>query len=142
MLQRIQTLWLIIASALAFLTLRFSFFSGNKLVDNISEFKHLTAANADNLILLILSVAVGIAALIAVFLYKDRKMQLRIVVLTIILSVVNIVLFISEAQKFITGEGNYDLTAAFAFLIPVFLILAARGIYKDDRLVKSLDRLR
>jgi glucan phosphoethanolaminetransferase (alkaline phosphatase superfamily) len=142
MLQRIQTLWLIIASALAFLTLRFSFFSGNKLVDNISEFRHLTAASADNLILLILSVAVGLAALIAVFLFKDRKMQLRIVILTIILSVVNIVLFIAEAQKFIAGEGNYDLTAAFAFAVPVLLILAARGIYKDDRLVKSLDRLR
>ena len=91
---------------------------------------------------MIVSVAVGLAALIAIFLYKDRKLQLRTVIITIVLSVIMIVLFIMEAQKFLVGEGNYDLTSVFVFLIPLFLILAARAIYKDERLIKSLDRLR
>jgi len=38
MLQRIQTVWLLIASALGFATLSnsISFYSGNKLVENVS----------------------------------------------------------------------------------------------------------
>jgi len=34
------------------------------------------------------------------------------------------------------------VTCAFAFAVPVFLLLALRNIYKDHRLVKSMDRLR
>jgi hypothetical protein len=142
MLQRIQTIWLLIASALAFLSLKFPFFSGNKLVDDQKQFIHLSGTTAENILLLIVSVAVGLAALIAVFLYNDRKVQLRTVIVTIILSAITIVLYILETQKFLLNEGTYDLTAVFVFLIPIFLLLAARGIYKDQKLVKSLDRLR
>lgn len=142
MLQRIQSVWLLIASALAFLSLKFSFFSGNKMVNDQKQFIHLSGTTAENILLLIVSVAVGLAALIAIFLYKDRSVQLRTVIVTIILSLIMVVLYIVEAQKFLVGEGNYDLTSVFVFLIPLFLILAARGIYKDQRLVKSLDRLR
>jgi hypothetical protein len=35
-----------------------------------------------------------------------------------------------------------DLTSLLAFAIPVFLVFAARGIWKDEQLVKSVDRLR
>jgi hypothetical protein len=38
--------------------------------------------------------------------------------------------------------GSYALTCLIAISIPVFLVLAIRGIYKDQRLIKSLDRLR
>jgi len=34
------------------------------------------------------------------------------------------------------------LTAIFAIVVPILLILAMRGIRKDEKLVKSLDRLR
>jgi hypothetical protein len=78
--------------------------------------------------------------LIDIFLYKNRKLQQRITILAIIVSLLNIFLYYEQTQKFV--EGNYDLTAVLSLAIPVFLILAARGIYKDQKLVKSLDRLR
>ena len=63
MIQRVQTIWLLLASACAFLTLRLSFFSCNKLVNNVKQFESLTAATANgNLILLIFTVAVAIAS--------------------------------------------------------------------------------
>ena len=43
-------------------------------------------------------------------------------------------------KKYTTGGIALGSMASFA--IPVFLILAGSGIYKDDKLVKSLDRLR
>jgi hypothetical protein len=141
MIQRLQTIWLLLAAAAAFLTLKFSFYSGNIIADGGAKtFQYLTARS--NIVLTILSAGVGLAALISVFLYKNRKRQLRIVLLCILVSIVNIVLFFLESRKFVAGEGNYDLTAALAFVVPVFLILAMRGIRKDEKLVKSLDRLR
>ncbi len=138
MIQRIQTIWLLLASACAFLTLKFSFYSGNKIIDNQKQFIHLTAN--ENMLLTILSVAVGIAALILIFLYKDRKMQLRLTIVTMLLSILNTWLYFSAIKNYV--EGYYDITAFIVFLVPIFLLFAARGIYKDERLVKSMNRLR
>jgi len=138
MIQRVQTIWLLLTAAAAFLTLKFSFYSGNKLLNNQKQFLHLTAN--ENMLLTILSVAIGIASLVLIFLYKDRKMQLRLTIVTLLISILNIVLYFSAIKNYL--EGNYDITALIAFFIPVFLILATRGIYKDEKLVKSADRLR
>lgn len=142
MIQRIQSIWLLLAAAAAFLTLKFSFYSGNKLVasTNTEVYQLLTARS--NIMITIISAGVGLAALIGIFLYKNRKQQFRIVLIALLAGIVNIVLFFLETRKFVAGEGNYDLTAVFAFAVPVFLILALRGIRKDEKLVKSLDRLR
>ncbi|WP_153799428.1 DUF4293 domain-containing protein [Foetidibacter luteolus] len=140
MIQRVQTLWLLAASACAFLTLKLSFYSGNKLVENKPLFSSLTAMN--NIPILILTVAVAIAALVIIFLYKDRKMQIRLTLATAVISILIVVLYFLQTKKFIPDQGNYDFTAFFPFLVPVFLFLAARGIYRDQKLIKSVDRLR
>jgi peptidoglycan/LPS O-acetylase OafA/YrhL len=139
MIQRIQSVWLLLAAAAAFLSLQFPFYSGNIVgADNL---KHLEAFTAkSNMLLLILTAGEGIAALIALFLFKNRKLQFRIVLLTLLVSIINLVLYFTQTKQY--TEGNYTLTAIFAILVPVFLILAMRGIRRDDKLVKSLDRLR
>ena len=140
MLQRVQTIWLLLAAASALLTFKLSFFSGNRIdaSTQAKTFEYLTATN--NILILIITVALVSSILIDIFLYKNRKLQLRIVLAAIVVSILNIFLYYKQTQKF--AEGNYDLTAMLSLAIPVFLILAARGIYKDEKLVKSLDRLR
>jgi hypothetical protein len=141
MLQRLQSVWLLLAAAAAFCSLQFSFYSGNLIAAN--QAKSFVALNAQsNLLLLILSAGVGIASLISIFLYKNRKTQLRIVLVTLLVSIINLIMFYMQTKKFVPGEGNYNLTAIFAIIVPVFLFLAIRGIRKDEKLVKSLDRLR
>jgi glucan phosphoethanolaminetransferase (alkaline phosphatase superfamily) len=141
MIQRLQSVWLLLAAAAAFCSLQFSFYSGNMIAAN--QAKSFAVLNAQsNLLLLILSAGAGIASLISIFLYKNRKTQLRIVLVTLLVSILNLVLFFMQTKKFVPGEGNYNLTAIFAIIVPIFLILAMRGIRKDEKLVKSLDRLR
>ena len=141
MIQRLQSVWLLLAAAAAFCSLQFSFYSGNMIAAN--QAKSFAVLNAQsNLLLLILSAGAGIASLISIFLYKNRKTQLRIVLVTLLVSIINLVLFFTQTKKFVPGEGNYNLTAIFAIVVPIFLILAMRGIKKDEKLVKSLDRLR
>jgi hypothetical protein len=140
MIQRLQSVWLLLAAAAAFCSLRFSFYSGNMVAANGKSWVNLTAQT--NLLLLILTAGVGIAALIDIFLYKNRKQQSGLAWITFLVSIINLVLYFVQVQKFVPGEGRYNLTALFAIIVPVFLFLAIRGIRKDEKLVKSLDRLR
>jgi len=91
-------------------------------------------------VILIFTVATGIAALIAIFLYKNRKLQMRISLAAMLVSLLTLLLYYNQTRHF--AEGQYDLTALVALAIPVFFILAVKGIYNDQKLVKSLDRLR
>jgi len=139
MLQRIQSIWLLLAAICAFLTIRLSFYSGNiETPGQPASFQFLNAGF--NIWILVLTVALVCIAAIDIFLYKNRKLQGRLALLGILLSLLNIFLYYKQTLKFTVG--NYDLTAVLAILIPVLFFLAFRGIYRDQKLVKSLDRLR
>jgi phosphoglycerol transferase MdoB-like AlkP superfamily enzyme len=139
MIQRIQSIWFLLAAAACFLTLKLPFYNGNVLQpDQTRKYEPLTAMT--DILLMILTLLLGIGIVIIIFLFKDRKLQLKLTVLAIVLSIVNIVLFFNQVKKFV--EGSFDLTSPIVFIVPVFLILAARGIYKDEKLIKSLNRLR
>lgn len=90
--------------------------------------------------LVILGITITLAILINIFNFKKRRQQLLITVVLVLLSLLNIVLYWFAHTKYI--DGTFSLSALLALAIPVFLILAARGISKDERLVKSTDRLR
>jgi peptidoglycan/LPS O-acetylase OafA/YrhL len=136
MLLRIQSVWLLLAGASGLLTLNFSFYSGVKTSDNLLHFLN----GKENMPILILTVLVSVEALIAIFLFKNRKRQLRLTLLCLLLSVLVIILYFLQVKNY--SQGTYNLWAVFSFAVPILLILAARGIRRDEKLVKSLDRLR
>ncbi len=138
MLQRMQTIWLLLAAVFSFFTLRFPVYNGNKLVNGMSEYNMLSATSS--LFLIILSVAAGMIALIAVLLYKNRSLQQKLCFAGLLLFIVSGVLYYMQIKSF--AEGAFSLWAVFYFLVPVCFILAMRGIYRDQKLVKSIDRLR
>lgn len=140
MLQRMQTVWLLLSSVLAFLTLKLSFFSGNIVVNNAKEFQRFTAMSS--IPLMILTVAVGIASLITIFLFKDRKLQLKIAVAAWVLAVLNIIMYYLQTNHFVLNEWSFDISSLVTIAIPFLLFFAIRRIYKDEKLVKSVDRLR
>ncbi len=141
MIQRIQSVWLFLAGVAALLTLKLPFYTGNIIKEGQPKvFASLTAIS--DTLLTITTVATGLLALVIIFLFKDRKLQTRLSFVALLLSGLNLVLFYFQVKKFVPGEGNYGLTAIIAIAVPILLILAIRGIYRDNKLVKSLDRLR
>ena len=141
MLQRMQSVWLLLASVCAILTIKYSFYSGNIVEPGeLPRFEYLTATH--NLRILILTIALVSIAAIDIFLYKNRKLQGRLAILGIVLSFLNIFLYLKEIHLFAENQGSHTITAVFVFAIPILFYLAARGIYRDQKLVKSLDRLR
>ena len=138
MLQRLQSLWLLFAAGFNAVTFRFPFYTGDWTRDTIYAVVDLNAGTT--VWFSILTVLTAALALLTIFLYKNRKLQLRLTYLGIFLTAVLLTLYFIEMGHFNTG--TIALWAVFYFAILVCFILAARGILKDEKLIKSLDRLR
>ena len=136
MIQRVQSIWLFVASALAFMLLKLSFYTGTHLPDN--QYDQLTGT--DTLLLMITTIGLGVLTLITIFLYKTRKIQLRLTVAALLLELLLIFLFYRETQNF--SQGAFSITAALHVFIIMGLFFAARGIRKDEKLIRDSDRLR
>jgi hypothetical protein len=139
MIQRVQSLWLILAAIFAFLSFKLPFYSGSKLTEGITQ-PDVRLDAASQILILILAGAVILLSFIALFLYKNRKRQLTLTIINTILSIALVAVYFLQIQKFQTGI--LSLSCIFTLAIPLFLFLAARGIWRDEKLVKSLDRLR
>ena len=139
MIQRIQTVWLFLAALFAALTYKFPFYSGNIISkENVHLFEKLRASS--NFLVLIFTAGLVVGTIFIIFMYKNRKQQIWLTVAAAVLSIINILLYFTELKKF--TSGSMSLTSVFALAIPVFLVLAINGMWKDEKLVKSLDRLR
>lgn len=136
MIQRIQSLWLFLAAACAFAGFKFSYYTGTKTAD--TTLYQLNATST--LLLMITTIAVGTLALVTIFLFKKRSLQLRLCFLGILLEAVLIFLYYRETTTFI--QGTYALTAILHSVIVLAFVLAARGINKDSKLLKESNRLR
>ena len=143
MIQRVQTIWLLLATIAVFLTLQFSFYSGTLISDNNlhlpgNSFHSFIAK--DNFILMVLTSALGTALLINIFLFKHRSVQLKICIIGIIVECLILFLYSRELSQY--TQGTLDIWVIFHLVIILALILAARGIYKDNKLIKDSNRLR
>lgn len=138
MLQRIQSVWLLLATVFNAITFRFPFFSGDWIKDNFLSVIDLNAKTT--IWFSILTVLNAILAFITIFLFGNRKLQLRLVYLGTFLTAVLLTLYFLEIKNFI--GGNIAIWVVFYFAILVCYIFAANGILRDQKLIKSLDRLR
>jgi len=153
MLQRKQTLWMLLAAICAALTFKFAFYFGNMKVglNGIAplEVKAVptfgagtVSAGSGSVLILLVTVIIIAGILINIFNYKARKKQLWITIGLLVLSLLNILLYWWKSGVPPFESGSYSLGALLSLAIPVLLIMATRGIMRDQKLVKSADRLR
>jgi hypothetical protein len=141
MIQRIQTLWLLIVAIAAFATYTLTLYIG-KIADGTQHIFEL----ANDFILVLVIIFLGILAMICIFLYKNRKLQFKLSVFGVIFSIAFIFLEYFRIESFkkekLIQTGSYQIGALLPVIMVIFFFMAARGIYKDERLIKSMDRLR
>jgi hypothetical protein len=141
MIQRIQSLWLIVAAAIAFATYKLTLYVG-KITDGSERIFQL----ANDFFMVIVIIALGLLALISLCVFKDRKLQFKLSVTGVILSIGFLFLEYFKVEQFkkekLILTGSYQIGALLPILMIVFFYLAARGVYRDERLIKSMDRLR
>jgi len=136
MIQRIQTLWLLVAVAAGLLSIKFPFYTGTLVVNNA----YLSLTAAENIPILVLTVISVLISFITIFLFKNRKLQTNLTLLNIFISIIVVVLYFLQLKNFSTG--HFSLTSIFVFVLPIALIMTLIGVRKDEKVIKSLDRLR
>lgn len=136
MIQRVQSVWLLVASIVAFLTLKLSFYSGTYLPDNLYHQLNGT----ENLKVMIPTIGLGVLTLVTIFMFKNRVTQLWFSLAAIVLDLVIIFLYYQTVKDF--TRGDYAITAALHVIIILALALAMRGINKDEKLIKESNRFR
>ena len=155
MIQRIQSLYLLLTTLLSLLFLKGSFLSfidksGSVIKLTFKGIAKVAGGQGQELIEKLLPVSaliilVPVFSLITIFIFKNRKIQLWLASSVIILNIIFIIVSIYYSWLVIT-EYDADIVPGFKMVIPllmlVFAVLAYRGIRKDDNLVKSYDRLR
>lgn len=140
---------MLLAVICAALTFNFPFYFGQVVVGKVGhELRGLTAwphyinGSSGSILITIVTLLLIAGGLWNIFNYKNRRQQFWLTIALIVLSLVNILLYWIHSGSPDFEAGGFSLTAIIALAIPVLLIMAAKGIRKDEQLVKSADRLR
>ena len=136
MLQRIQTIYLLLAAGIsAGLIFVFHLWITDEGVNVYAK---------DDLLYLGLFLGSAVLSLITIFMYKNRKSQFVMGRLNIILNFILLGFFVYQSLN-VSGETAVS-EKGIGMLLPivsiVLLALANKAIKKDEELVKSVDRLR
>ena len=131
MIQRIQSIYLVIATIAIFLiAFKVPIYTLNG---------RLFMAQDDTK-MFILTIVGALFSLFCLFMFKNRKFQMKLIRLTILIQMIIGVRLFMVFNKF-----EVVLNTTMLFLVTftlIALIMAYRGVKKDEDLVRSVDRIR
>lgn len=155
MIQRIQTLYLLLVTILTglMLLLPAGTFLGGTEEMRLTAFGFIDTADGTPVLhaygLTATVIAAALLPLVAIFLYKKRLLQFRLCVVEMVLLAGVLLFEVYYVWGGARSLADFSVSAwklsAAAFFPPVSIVfdyLALRGIRKDILLLKSLDRIR
>ena len=141
MIQRIQSLWLIITSAIAAFIWFTPIYTGIA-ADGIEK----TYTISESLPLMLIVALSILVPLVTIFLFKKRDLQKKFILLQIVFALGIHLFEYFNAEKFKTDftiqQGHWHIGAIAPFFMIAFLFFAYRGIRKDEKMLSEADRLR
>jgi len=151
MIQRIQTLFLLTAAILSGMLLTGDLIrlaAGNSTVFSLS-FAGMVDQGGDVLQRLwpmsVILATVPLLALVAIFFYRNRPLQMRLTMLVLLLSLGTLILgafYVLMFDRKIDVTVMWRVKVLFPLISAILAWLAYRAIMKDEARVKSYDRLR
>lgn len=146
MIQRIQSLFLLLAAGSYGSLFGLPFVTS----DNPAEgfFSNKSFEIQDHMVLSGLVITGAFFAIMAIFLFKNRKAQVLLSYLSLLTGLIFLpgigYYFLNNELPESTGMSELNIAAGLFIpvVIAVLLLLAVRNIKKDDKLVRSMDRLR
>ncbi|MFP4047312.1 MAG: DUF4293 domain-containing protein [Bacteroidales bacterium] len=153
MIQRIQTLYLLIALILTGVLFFFPF-AEILSAENELYFFHFNGfyhAESEELYIqtipsIILLIAIALLTIVIIFLFKKRIIQMRLAFINMLLQLGFaglIYFYVNNLSSSLEAEAvSYKLFGAIPFIAAILHYLAIRAIGKDEALVRSIDRIR
>jgi len=153
MIQRVQSVFLLIAVVLSALMLTGTIIEMKDVFGNFYSlsFSSVTVSiNGKEQVqklwpLAAILVSVPAASLISIFLYKNRSLQMKFTMASLMLSLGSFFVagfYLIMLSKKIEMSFIWHLKAVIPFVTAILCWLANRAIRKDDEKVRSLDRIR
>lgn len=141
MIQRIQSVWLLLAGIAGLLTYKLPLWEGTLQDNSVKSF-----VGPESLLLFATIAATCLLGFVTIFLYKNRKLQKNLAFLGILLSIAIIALEYFIVEDFKTTQNFKTSAWKFGAIMPgimmIFFVLAYQGIRNDEKMIKSLERLR
>jgi hypothetical protein len=155
MIQRIQSVYLFITALLSVI-----FFSGTLLSfsdssNNVYSLKigvlQKTGSTGviENVGIIfipaVILVMIFVVSVITIFLFRNRKIQLKLAACLICISallILSLIWYAYSVSSEFNAELMYRVNLLLPFLMLIFSCFAYRGIRKDDKLIRSYERLR
>ena len=131
MIQRIQSIYLLVAA------ISMSLISFKVTVYTLNETLFMAQ---DDTKMFILTIVGALFSLFCLFMFKNRKFQMKLIRLTILIQMIIGVRLFMVFNKFEVVLNN-SLLFLVAFTL-IALIMAYRSVKKDEDLVRSVDRIR
>jgi hypothetical protein len=141
MIQRSQTIWFFLAAVSGFAMTQLPLYIATFANNVIRRF-----VATESLLLFSLVILLACLAAVCIFLFKNRSLQFKLAVIGVLASIGVIGLQVWQIENFRTSNslvrGSYYWGSLFPVAMTIFFILAAKGVYRDEKLIKSIDRLR
>jgi hypothetical protein len=148
MIQRIQSIWLLLASLTILCLLFIPLVSSNDYYILVSGLYQKVGADCKKiegyLPLLITTIAVAVISFVNIFNFKNRTTQKRIILVNIVF-IIGLAFWCSVYAKKLPGgleNGSYGVGIFLPVIAILFCLMAKRGIDNDEKLIRSADRLR
>ncbi|OIP82689.1 MAG: hypothetical protein AUK44_07170 [Porphyromonadaceae bacterium CG2_30_38_12] len=155
MIQRIQTVYLlavIILSIITLLSVQASFLGNSDAANYILSYKGIFQVQPTGnefvksvWALTALCTLIPFVAVLSIFVYKKRLLQIRLSIINSVLLVGYyglLFIYLWQASTALDANWHLKMVAAFPLVNIVLTFLAIRAIGKDEALIKSLHRLR
>jgi hypothetical protein len=153
MIQRVQTIFLLIATiaAVFMITIPFSRMVSPENITHEMHFYGLENTSegvliAKTLPLAVITVITGLLSFLTIIIYRRRVLQMRICVYNILITIAQFGLILYYYFSFKSDLGAGVTSFSFTIILPLINIIlifqAFRAIRRDDLLIKSYDRLR
>ena len=145
MIQRKQSLWLFLTALLNAGVFYFDLYKAHTPANGADVVMPLRVA--DHYPSLLIALVMTALPLITIFMFANRKRQMRMSFAGILAIIAFITMTLSRVTNLgkLTpppASGSYWIGAVLPVIALVFLIMAIAGIRRDEKLVKSVDRLR
>jgi hypothetical protein len=143
MIQRIQSLWLLLSALIIALLSRLPIYTGTLGDGTVKELM-----TAERLHMMIVALLLIIFPLIAIFLFKNRKGQKQLIWIHILLNLLMLLFFYMAKGSFADDQSPAFVSSRYgiAVVIPVLSIIldvmAYNGIRADEKLIKAADKFR
>lgn len=155
MLQRVQSIWLLFATLSILSLFLFPYIQipeSDGLLKSImvtgvyENVNNQTLQTQHFTIITVATVFLALIPLITIFLFKNRKQQINLCYLTV-MAILGYSFWLVQSAKGIIGDftlqtENYRIGVFLPSLAILFLVLAIKGIKRDEKLIRSVDRLR